>query len=163
MVAGQASDGPYAAGVWLERSDGGHIISLSGLDVEDPPIQTFSRGGGDASRMSMGAYDGSAMTMGVTVHLDALPLRISLPDDEGQGTVIFLPVVDVSDTSGMLVMRSGRLEVEEAAITGGKARLRGTFSGTLAPMQGGDTMEVTDGRFEVEGLPNVKDVQPGGP
>ncbi len=163
VVAGQSSDGPYASGVWFEKTGGGHFITLGGLDVEDPPIESFSRGGGDASKMSMGDYSGSSLSMGLAVDLASLPQRISLPENEGMATVIFLPVVDMTDMSGMLVMQSGQVQIEEAAIADGEARVRGTLSGTLTPMLGGESVEIKDGRFDLEGLPNVKDIQPDGP
>lgn len=162
VVAGQASDGPWASGAWLERQGGGHLITFGGLDDEVLPIETFSRGGGNPGQMSMGDYHGSSLTMAVTVDLTSLPLQVALPDDEAQATVIYLPVVDMSDMSGMLAMRSGQVAVEEADMADGKVRIRGTFSGTFEPMQGGDGVEISDGSFDIEGLPNVKEIQPTG-
>ena len=59
-------------------------------------------------------------------------------------------------------MSSGTVTLEEASLEGGKARFRGTFSGTLEAMGGGEPIEVTDGCFDVRGIPSSEAIQPTG-
>lgn len=161
VVEGQASDGPYASGIWFQLPDGPVAVVLGGFDSADPPIETFSRGGG-GSPASVGEYRGSSLSLQVQLPSGGSPARFSLPADEGRAMVVFTPVFDAEDMSGLLAMASGEVEVVEASLAGETMALRGTFSGRLEPMGGGDPVTVTEGRFEVREIPSAESIQPGG-
>ena len=137
------------------------MVVLGGLDSERPPLATFSRGGGDPSGMTMGDYRGSALSLNLQIDPATVPLRITLPG-EGPTGVLYMPVADMSDLSGTLTMSTGSVNVEEAVAEAGEIRLRGTFSGTLEARGGGEPLELSDGRFDVRGVPLSTSVQPTG-
>lgn len=162
VVEGQASDGPYASGVWLEAEET-VIVSLGGLDSADPPIETFSRGGAGGEGMSMGDYEGSSFSLQVQLPPDATSATFELPADEGQVAIVFAPVFDVEDFfSGTLTLVSGTITVESVARDGDEMEVSGTFEGTLQAQGSDASTSLTDGRFEVAGLPEASTVQPGG-
>jgi hypothetical protein len=161
VVRGEASDGPYASGVWFQLPDGPVAVVLGGFDSPDPPIETFSRGGGGA-QASVGDYRGSSLSLQVQLSAEAGPAGFALPADEGRAMVVFTPVFDAEDMSGLRAMASGEVEVLEASRTGEEMSLRGTFSGRLEPMGAGEPVTVTEGRFEVRGIPSAESIQPGG-
>ncbi len=53
----------------------------------------------------------------------------------------------------------GTLEVSQAIVIDGRARLEGRFAGTLRQMMREDELEVTDGTFSAGDLPNVDEVR----
>lgn len=161
VVEGQASDGPYASGLWLGMEDA-VMVSLGGLDSADPPIETFSRGGAGGVGMSMGDYDGSSFTVQVQLPPDATSATFSLPTDEGSAMIVFAPVFDIEDLSGMQTLVSGTITVDAMARDGGEIEISGTFEGTLRSPTGDASTTLTNGRFEVAGLPEASTVQPGG-
>lgn len=161
VVEGQASDGPYASGVWLETEDA-VIVSLGGLDSADPPIETFSRGGAEGVGMSMGDYEGSSFTVQVQLPPDATSATFSLPTDEGSAMIVFAPVFDIEDLSGMQTLTSGVITVDAMARDGGEIEISGTFEGTLDSPTGDASTTLTNGRFAVAGLPDASTIQPGG-
>lgn len=159
VVSGEAQDGPYASGVWMESEERRTLV-VGGLDAEDPPIETFSRGGA-ATTASLGDYEGSALTV-----------LVELPEggsgryavSEGSGAtvqVVYMPDAGRMDPASMYHMVEGVVEIEAAEVADGHASARGTFSGTLEPLRGGEGIPVTEGRFEVRSLPNVEEIQPG--
>ena len=161
VVAGEASDGPYASGIWMEMSSGRYTVVIGGLDDRDPPIHTFSRS--DLSNLSLGDYDGSTLALSVEIPEGGGPASFSVPGSgEGGVTVMYMPVasVDFEDMSGMYQMVEGSLTLEEGGVSAGEARARGTFSGTFESMAGGGSVTITEGRFDVEALPNVEAIQP---
>lgn len=162
VVEGQASDGPYASGIWMDTGET-LIVSLGGLDSPDPPIQTFARGGPGGAGMSIGDYEGSSFSLQVQLPPDATSATFELPADEGRATIVFAPVFDVEDlVSGTLVLASGTITVETVAREGEKVAISGTFEGTLQARGSDATTSLTDGRFEVAQLPEVSTIQPGG-
>lgn len=158
VVAGEAADGPYASGTWLEWSEDSYMLSLGGLDSEDPPIGTFHRGG-EAGAMSMGDYDGGGLTLTAQLDPSDAPATFTVPEDALAGAV-FAPVLDMADMTNALVMVSGTVEVAEVEISGTTLRARGTFSGTFEPMGGGGAVVFTDGSFDVRDLPHADRIQP---
>lgn len=159
VVAGEAADGPYASGTWMEWEEGTYMLSLGGLDSEDPPIGTFHRGGASGA-MSMGDYRGGAFTVTAQLGPSDAPATFAVPDDEQLAGAIFAPVVDMEDMTNALVMVSGTVQVAELEMSGTTLDARGTFSGTFEPMDGGAAVEFTDGSFEVRGLPHANEIQP---
>lgn len=160
VVAGEAADGPYASGTWMKSPEGRYMLSLGGLDWENPPISTFHRGG-DTGEMSMGEYRGGAFTVTVQLGLSDVPASFTLPDDEQRAGAIFAPVLDMTNMTNALVMVSGTVQVTELEISRTTLDARGTFSGTFEPLTGGDALVITDGRFEVRDLPHVEEIKPG--
>ena len=161
VVAGEAQDGPYSSGVWFELSEGVRVISLGGFDTPEPPVHAFDRGGGNPTSMSLGGYEGSTLNLTLEVPGNGGSTRFSLPEEEARNVaVVFMPVFDLSDMSGMYRLVRGTLEVETAEIRGRTASVRGTFSGRLETSSGADALEITDGRFRVEGIPHQDAVKP---
>lgn len=162
VVEGQASDGPYASGIW---GDAGEtvIVSLGGLDSADPPIETFSRGTAGGEGMSMGDYEGSSFNLQLQLPPDATAATFELPADEGRATILFAPVFDIEDPlGGTLVFASGTITVESVARDGDEMEISGAFEGSLQPRDGGAPVSLTNGRFEIAGLPEASTIQPGG-
>lgn len=160
VVAGEAADGPYASGTWMEWSEGVYMLTLGGLDSEDAPIGTFHRGG-ESGAMSMGDYGGGALTVTAQLGSSDAPATFTVPDDEQLAGAVFAPVVDMEDMTNALLMVSGTVQVTELETSGTTLDARGTFSGTFERMEGGDAVVFTDGSFEVRGLPHADEIQPG--
>jgi hypothetical protein len=111
--------------------------------------------------MSLGGYEGSTLNLTLEVPGNGGSTRFSLPEEEARNVaVVFMPVFDLSDMSGMYRLVRGTLEVETAEIRGRTAAVRGTFSGRLETSSGADALEITDGRFRVEGIPHQDAVKP---
>lgn len=160
VVTGQATDGPYSSAVWLEV-DGGTIVSLGGLDSENPPIATFSRGGVGGTGASMGDYQGSALNLQMRLPEGASSAEFTFPGSESGGGVVFLADAAVVEVGSMLTMATGALIVDGSGREGDKVRVRGTFSGTLQTMAGSNPVQITEGRFDVSGIPSVAAITGG--
>ncbi len=161
VVTGEATDGPYSSGVWLETS-GGTILSLGGLDSGSPPIGTFSRGGVGGTGAILGNYEGSALNLQIRLPEGASSAEFRLPDSDASAGLVYLPDAAVQEVNSMLMMASGTVVVEDASRTGDKVQVRGTFSGSLQRAGGGEPVQITGGRFEVRGIPPVSSVSGGG-
>lgn len=161
VLAGEAKDGPWAAATWMEMSEG-VMVTMGGVDAPDLDIGQISRSEG-AAGMTMGGYEGSTLNLAVMLPPEPRPTTADLPEAEPAGTtVIYQPRFDLSDMSGMLRMTEGRIEVEAVSLSDGEVSLRGTFHGVVSTMDGSEGMEITDGRFQVEGIPSVDAIQPRG-
>lgn len=159
-VAGEAQDGPYASSVWADSPDG-RMLVMGSFDEENPPIDTFSRGGGPAGgEMTLGDYTGSALTVAIDLRSD--PVGEYPLDGSSATQVIYALDASQMTAEGLYSMAYGILTVEDFELRDGTAAIRGTFSGRLEPLVegGGDAIELANGRFDVTGIPSADDILP---
>jgi hypothetical protein len=158
VVTGTSQGRPYASGVWQEMVPTRRTIILGGYETATPPLDTFLWEKG--MPRSYGVYTGSTLLLMLEVGAAPAPYRATLPGAEGTTVLYANPAkLDALDTTFML--RQGQVDVSAVSINGGLASTAGTFSGTLALMAGdGATVAVTDGRFEVKGMPDLATITP---
>lgn len=159
-VAGEAQDGPYASSVWVDSPDG-RMLVMAGFDEENPPIDTFSRGGGPAGgEMTLGDYTGSALTVAIDLRSD--PLGDYPLDGSSATQVIYAPDASRMTAESLYSMTDGLLTVEDFELTDGSAAIRGTFSGRLEPLMdgGSSVIKLANGRFDVNGIPSADAILP---
>jgi hypothetical protein len=160
-VVSEASAGRrFASGMWLGDDPGDRMVMVGGFDTPDPPIDTFERAE-DGTPLSYGDYQGSVLTLHVSEAAGPFPVSIAFAPDglgvPGAGALYQhrATVEDIMESTHWLV--EGRIDVETLTIETGGARIAGTFSGTFRSQGLGDT-RLTDGRFDVRGLPNVEEL-----
>lgn len=89
------------------------------------------------------------------------PFAMAFPSPGASATgVVYLSRAILDDPSVMYSLQSGALEVTSIEVSEGRINARGTFSGMFENMAGGDDVEITDGRFAVDGVPHLDDVTP---
>lgn len=147
-VAGEVDGRTESSAVWIPLSDEERMVSLEGFDDPDVPIATFefdlARG-----KVSTGDYEGSLLGIVFRFAPGDFETTVRAPD----ASVFYLPEVPEGDLdyASMYAMQEGVLDVVLIDVSDdGIGRFEGTFSGTLRTMDGGDSMEIADGRFEVE-------------
>ena len=154
VVSGTVQGEPYASAVWYAPEGRSLVASVGGYDTADPPLDSFDtdvRG----QPVSFGDYTGSSLAITLMPEGPVAPYGVDL--DESNPGVAFSPVATVGDISGVYFARSGRLEVTVLEVSGGQLRAEGTFHGTFHTMNGDGPVEITDGRFAVDGVPTLPD------
>jgi len=160
IVAGEIRGQPYASAAWHEPAEGRLLVTVGGFDTPDPPLDTFQQGGEGGPPPSLGDYDGPLLNLVLDLPADPEPFSVSFPNDASSTTVLYLPKASVDGSEPMYFLTSGRMDVAEVARAGGRVRARGTFSGTLQGPGADGAIEVTEGRFTMEGVPSVKEITP---
>jgi len=154
-VSGTSGERPYDSGAWLELPGGETLITAGGFDTPSPPMETF-QWGENGMPTSFGDYRGSTLGIAVSTGDGTPPFSIEFPDDGVQSLISYQPVADLEtmvETSFML--QEGTIHVSAAEISDGVARLEGTFSGTFRTLFGEETVEITDGVFQVQEIPGL--------
>ncbi|MGD2067814.1 MAG: hypothetical protein PVI57_03950 [Gemmatimonadota bacterium] len=162
VVEGESGGKPYASGVWMSPTDGKRTVSAGGYDTDDPPLDSFEWSE-QGFPLSFGDYEGSTFNVMVRVPEGSSSLEVALTGAEGgfEALVSWQPVATLENPlESTWVMTSGTLRVTEVAVEDGRARMEGTFSGTLGRMDGqGTTREVSGGRFRISGLPSADEIR----
>jgi hypothetical protein len=131
---------------------------LGGFETVTPPLETFEWND-DRTPRSYGTYTGSTMMLVLAVDGDPAPFRATLPG-AGETSVLYASPAKLNSIDTTFMMR-GRVDVTAVSIAGGLASATGTFAGTLVPMMGGGrAIEITDGRFEASGMPDLATIAP---
>lgn len=154
-VSGTSGGRPYDSSAWLELPGGETLITAGGFDTPDPPMDTF-QWGENGMPSSFGDYRGSTLGIAVSTAGTTPPFSIEFPDDGALSLVSYQPVADLEtmvETSFML--QEGTLHITVAEISGGVARLEGTFSGTFRTLAGAEAVQITDGTFQVQEIPGL--------
>jgi hypothetical protein len=155
VVSGTVEGRPYASAVWMGEEPGERQIAAGGFDTMDPPLHTFRRSPGGMFS-SFGDYQGSVMSLFITEAAGSAPMTLTFPAAEGDGGVYFQRRADLDDVMNTTFwLTEGTLEVSAFAIYGDLARVEGTFSGTFRSEGTGETIRVTEGRFDVTDIPGV--------
>lgn len=162
VVEGESGGKPYASGVWMGPTDEGRTVSAGGYDTDDPPLDSFEWSA-QGFPLSFGDYQGSTFNVMVKVPEGSSSLEVELTGASGdfEALVSWQPVATLENPmESTWVMTAGTLRVSDVAIEDGRARMEGTFSGTLGRMDGqGPTVQVADGRFRISGLPNLDEIR----
>lgn len=154
VVSGTVRGRPYASAVWYVPEGRSVVASVGGYDRADPPLDSFetdARG----QPVSFGDYTGSTLAITLMPEGPAGPYGVEL--DESTPLLVFSPVATVSDVAAMYFPQDGRLEVRTLEVSDGRLRAEGTFHGTFRTMNGEGPVEITDGRFAVDGVPTLPD------
>ena len=154
-VSGTSAERPYDSSAWLALPGGEALITAGGFDTPSPPMDTF-QWGDNGMPTSFGDYRGSTLGIAVSTGDGTAPFSIEFPDAGVQSLISYQPVADLAtmvETSFML--QEGALHVSVAEISDGVARLEGTFSGTFRTLVGEETVEITDGAFQVREIPGL--------
>jgi hypothetical protein len=155
VVSGVSGGRPYASGVWQEIDSGRRRIILGGYETATPPLDTFEWTKGGMPR-SYGTYKGSTLGLMVEVAAAPAPFRATLPGSEASIIYASPAKLDAMDTT--FLSREGVIDVTAVSITGELAGMAGTFSGTLARMVGDGTTRITEGTFDVKGMPDISTI-----
>jgi hypothetical protein len=152
VVAGPSQSRAYASGVWMEVGSSRMIVA-GGFDTERPPLDTFTW---DANGMptSYGDYAGSTILVNLTVGANPAPFQLTFPP-ETTPAVMYSTRATLDSLNYTFSIEKGTVDVTSVSIANGLASASGTFAGTLKQLTGTDTIEVTDGSFDVSGLPDV--------
>jgi hypothetical protein len=155
VVSGTVEGRPYSSAAWMGEEPGERQIVAGGFDTMDPPLHTFRRSPGGMFS-SFGDYQGSVMSLFVTEAAGPAPMTLTFPAAEGDAGVYFQRRADLDDVMNTTFwLTEGTLEVSAFAIYGDLARVEGTFSGTFRSEGTGETIRVTEGRFDVTDIPAV--------
>jgi hypothetical protein len=154
VVSGTSRGRPYASGAWQDGADGGRIITIGGFETATPPLDTFEWSV-DGMPMSYGEYAGSALSLMLTVGPDAAPFRLVYPP-ERTPAVVYASRATLDSLDTTFKIEKGTVEVSAVSVAGGLASAAGTFSGTLSGMVRDGNVAVSNGAFDVRGLPNVE-------
>jgi hypothetical protein len=159
VVSGTSGGRPYASGLWQEVMPGRRLIILGGYDTQTPPLETFEWEKG--MPRSYGSYTGSTIGLVLNVGATPAPYRARLPHAGTQSDSVLFAHVATLDVRATFMMKQGQIDVTAVSIAGGLASATGTFAGTLARMMSEDaTVTVTNGRFEVSGMPDLATIAP---
>jgi hypothetical protein len=88
------------------------------------------------------------------------PFSVELPSDDNSSSIVFMPRATADDLDLMFLVETGMVTVTDVELSSGRLKVAGTFSGTVRSMGGGGTVEITDGRFSVDGVPNLSEITP---
>jgi hypothetical protein len=155
VVSGTVEGRPYASAVWMGGGPGERQVVAGGFDTMDPPLHTFRLDVGGMAT-SYGDYRGPILALFITEAAVAAPVRLAFPDAEGKAGVYFQRRADLDDVMNTSFwLTEGTLELAAFAFYGDLARVVGTFSGTFRAEGTGETVRVTDGRFDVTDVPGV--------
>lgn len=158
-VSGQSGGAPYSSSSWLEITDTERLVAIGGFATDDPPLESFEWSD-SGMPTSYGSYEGSVFAIAIDLRGERSEFSVSLPDPEGRNQLSYQPRAALENVmANTLMMSTGTLSVTEVAISDGIARASGTFSGTFQSMEGDRSMEVTNGVFEVAGIPNVEAIR----
>jgi hypothetical protein len=153
IVEGQVRGEPYASGMFLSHGEG-HTVSLGGFDTGRPPLNSFQTDIA-AGNVSFGDYKGSAFNLTITIPAGQSSIRAEVSRGSANAALAYMPEASLDDVmAGTLFSQSGSIEVEAAEFRGSAGALTGTFAGELALMDGSKAVRVTNGRFQVTGLPS---------
>lgn len=158
VVDGRTAGRRYASAMWMPVSDDQRMLAVGGFDSRRPPLHTFENDIA-AGRVSFGDYDGSVMSLIVSVPNDAGSLRVDLPEPGSATTLIFMPVA-TTDPAGTYMASSGSLELDRVSFQNGTARLEGRFEGLFQTRDGAGPIRIEEGRFEVASIPASAELQP---
>lgn len=154
-VSGQSGGAPYSSSTWMPFSDSERIVAIGGFATDDPPIESFEWSDAGMPE-SYGTYEGSVFALAIDLSGDRTDFSVTFPDPDGRNHLSYQPRATLENVmANTLMMSSGTLSVTDIAISGDLARASGTFSGTFRSMEGDQSVEITDGVFDVEGIPNV--------
>ena len=158
VVTGSVRGEPYSSALWFQTPDGDLVASFGGYDTADLPFDSFEM---DPARgLSLGDYVGSAITLLLMPESGAEPFVTTLSDDAPG--LSYAPVATAQDITTTLFGRSGTLRVTRLEIDGERLSAEGTFEGSLATMGGEGSVQITNGRFVVEGVPSRDSLTGGG-
>jgi hypothetical protein len=151
-VVSAAGGGARSTGGWLQLRSGRRAIAIAGFDTEHPPLASF-QWDSDGMLTGYGDYHGSVLSVLVEVPAEPAPFSVSFPTSaRTMSGVIYMLRASTSDPGAIHNLENGTLEVSEGRIDGDEARVEGTFAGTFQSLTGGDTVRITDGRFQASGL-----------
>lgn len=153
-VSGESGGKPYSSSSWMETGGTARMIALGGFSVEDPPLETFEWGASGVP-VSYGAFDGSVFGMVIDLPADRSSFTVTFPSDGGRTMLSYQPTATFQNViSGTFMVEEGTLTVTEIEVSGGVARMRGTFSGAFRTMSGDGGVEISDGTFDIQAIPN---------
>jgi hypothetical protein len=158
-VSGESGGRPYSSSSWMELSSGVRVVAVGGFATDEPPLESFEW---DASGMpaSYGDYDGSIIGIAIQLAGQESSSTVSFPDAGGITAMTYQPTATLQNVMATTFMVSeGTLSVSSIEVSGGLASARGTFSGTFRTMQGDGVVEITDGVFDLEGIPSVESIR----
>jgi hypothetical protein len=153
VVSGRSGGRPYASGIWMEVEPGRRALVVGGFDTASPPLDSFTW---DTRGMptSYGEYTGSTLALNLTVGADPLPFRLVFPP-ETPPAVLYATRPTLKSLDTTYGIETGAVDVTAVSIANGLANVTGTFSGTFKQMVGDGTVQITDGAFDVSGLPDM--------
>ena len=150
VVTGSVRGEPYASAVWFETAEGELIASLGGYDTADVPFDTFETD--PAQGVSVGDYRGSAVTVLLMPGGGPAPYGAAITEDAPG--ITYAPDATVQGIAGVYFGRSGSIDVTKLEIVDDRLHVEGTFEGALRMLGGEGGVEVTEGRFSVQGVPS---------
>lgn len=159
IVAGDIRGEPYASAAWHEPDEERILLMVGGLDTPSPPLDTFEHGA-NGQPVSFGEYDGPVLSLLIQLTPEPQPFASSLPDDSSMSGLVYMSRASLDDTSVMYLIYSGSLDVSNVSLSNQRMSAEGTFSGRFRSMGTGEEIEITDGRFMVEGAPHLDEVTP---
>lgn len=156
VVTGESGGRPYGSAAWVEMAPGRRMVTVGGFDTPDPPLETFTR---DArgTPTSYGDYDGSLLAVVVEIPESGTSVSVTLPGQPQMSGVSYQPRASLQNvTATTQMMYQGTLDVSRVEIVDGLAVVEGTFRGAFRSMTGSEHVRITNGRFEIEGIPPIE-------
>lgn len=160
LVAGDP-EGPLGSNaVWqvFEPSEGTRLANLAGLDTPDVPAELLARDVDPVEALAGADYSGSVLTVMFEFGPEDSSVRQELPDPDGLGGVMYLSDASrIGDPAVTYFLADGAVHVTRIeARRSGDSQFEGSFHGTLRTRTGERSIELTEGRFEVEGARYVQ-------
>lgn len=158
-VFGESGGRPYSSSSWMELPSGARMVGVGGFSTDEPPLESFEW---DPSGMptSYGTYDGPIIAVAIQLPAEGNSFTVTFPDVSGITALAYQPTASLENVMATTFVASeGTLSVSNVEVSGGLARAEGTFSGTFRAMQGGGSVVMTDGTFDVEGIPSLETIR----
>ncbi len=155
VVSGTSRGRPYASGAWQDNANGRRTISIGGFDTATPPLDTFEWDE-DGMPRSYGDYHGSALTLTLMLAAgsEVKPFRLVFPPERSPALMYASrATLDSLDTT--FKIETGTVDVTAVSVADGTASAAGTFSGTLTGLVRSGAVVVSNGAFDVSGLPRL--------
>lgn len=157
VVSGTSQGRRYASGVWIDVTPDRKVVAIGGFDTATPPLDSFTWGPNNMPT-SYGDYAGSTLLINLNIQGAPAPFRLLFPP-EPTPAVMYSTKATLNSLDTTFAIEKGTVDVTAISVAGGLVSATGTFSGTLARMTGEGTVEVTDGSFNVSGIPDAKTMQ----
>ena len=148
--------GPQGAAAWLSLDEHRQMFYVEGYEDRNVSFSMDESLGG----MVADSKDNS-IALSFAFPAGASSTDIAFPGTDENRAVLMMWTTIAGDTASpkrlTSTMRTGMMKVAEIKTRASDtAGFTGTFSGTIRSLGGGATGKLTDGKFEIEGIPFVR-------
>jgi hypothetical protein len=144
IASGSSSDDEKSTSMWMDRGSGFGLAMISGFDSQ---TVTFRR---RADAAGLEPVSGTVLAISFLFSRNDSERTIVFPTEPSDpSTVVFQP--EAGNYQDLYALEEGEMVVTKIeTVDPGVYRFEGSFTGRFLPLQGTDSVEVTDGSFVIE-------------